>query len=174
MKRIFTMLAIMLVASMANASYLYWQLDSDYSGEYTNARIVSSGDTVNAIEVLGLTYNTEKKEYEVTSADTNLKSGAAYLIDVNDINPDYSYYIEYSNNDGANWTTYGGDKGVSGADLISYASAAEVASAKDISVTPAVWHVTSTSSAIPEPTSGLLLLFGAAMLGLKRKNSSRA
>lgn len=173
MKRIFTMLAIMLVASMANASYLYWQLDSDYSGDYTNARIVANGSTT-ALEVLGLSYNTETKEYEVTAVDNNLKSGAYYLIDTDDIDEGLSYYIEYSNDNGNTYQSYGGDEGVSGADLLKYADAATISASDIASASPTVWHVTSQSSAVPEPTSAILMLFGAAMLGLKRKNRSRA
>ena len=176
MKKVIVTLSVLMVTAMARASFLYWQLDSDYAGDYTNVRINTNdgGEGDNSIDLVGVTYDEATQQYVVDSASA-VQPGATYIIDSADITDEWSYYVEYSKDGGNTYESYG--KPISGGDLISYAqdvgaTAEDIASGTEVA---SVWHVASgTYSVTPEPTSAILMMFGMAFLGLKRKNRSRA
>ena len=172
MKKLFIVLSVSLASLFANASYLYWQVDqSDYEGivgweQVTGARLVSDPSSVGS-------------SYYPSSDDTwteltgNGVIGAPYAADIGNNADGYSYYIELVN-------SIGDVIGKSSAPLTSsspnYASYVNNGTTTaDLTNIPmenlSAWHGGSYR-AVPEPTSAILMLFGAAMLGLKRKNRS--
>ena len=183
MKKFIISMGAVLVAVVANASFLYWQVNADDfssmegAGDVRTATVSSmSGGTyaLNQTSQYNSYYvqqNADTYESEVVSAETTAAIGSVYAADVGSFNDSYSYYIELKNSEG---TVIGRSDAVSGQDLTTYVSAAEM-TANIPGATPiSVWHYTGSYTAVPEPTSAILMLFGAAMLGLKRKNRSIA
>ena len=178
MKKLFLTLGVVLAASLANASILYWQLDtSDYDGnDAAYAKLnTTSGESGT---VYGLQKNEETGEFEAVAV-TELQSGATYYIDTDDwggddyFSSDYSYYVELynSSDEKIDYTGYQ----VSGEEFYNYASTGGTTDLGDIDpASVAVFHSGSNMTVVPEPTSAILMLFGAAFLGLKRKNRSLA
>ena len=152
MKKFILVCGIIASAMCANASYLYWTVAEttagvgSYNGAILYATTAGSATALDSIATPGAT-TTSLAGYEGS---------------------DYSYYVEYVNysNDYSSYNvvatgnTFTYDQ-LSGAMFNDALSAAQMT---------AVW----TGSAVvptPEPTSGLLLLMGFAMLGLKRKKA---
>ena len=74
----------------------------------------------------------------------------------------YAYYIELINSENAH-VAYG--------EALSYSDlAAQGYVSSDLPSIPTVWHG-GTFNAVPEPTSALMMLFGVAFLGLKRRKA---
>lgn len=183
MKKFFLLLAVLTMSYMASASYLYWQLDTGETGDSYNSAQISYKDpndssNTGTLAIYSYAWDEEKDEYVFTAMNPNeVQAGEVYAIDESLINSGYTYYVELRDAENNLLNTPGENSGVSGTDLVTLAKTSQVTG--DLSdLTPAdvaAWHSSSgTMSAAPEPTSGLLLLFGAAMLGLKRKNRSRA
>ena len=177
MKKLFLTLGIVLAATLANASILYWQLDtSDYTGDDAAYAVLNTTSGQSGT-VYGLRKNASG-EFEAVEV-TELQSGATYYIDTEDwggdeyFSSDYSYYVELYNSAG-NPIEYTGYQ-VKGDDFIQYADTGGTTDLGDIDpASVAVFHSGSNMTVVPEPTSAILMLFGAALLGLKRKNRSIA
>ena len=74
----------------------------------------------------------------------------------------YAYYIELINSDNSH-VAYG--------EALSYSDlAARGYVSSDLPSIPTVWHG-GTFNAVPEPTGALMVLFGVAFLGLKRRKA---
>lgn len=157
MKKIIVGLVLAAAAFAAKADYLYWGVtSSDVSnyGSFNAARLwQKTGDETTAIGWL----------YDVPGAKST-----SVAIDSSNQASTY-YYVELCNYSASTWSsvatssstyTYSSlvDKGViTSSDLIAQASvASQVLTYHGVQATP-------------EPTSGLLMLMGFAMLGLKRK-----
>lgn len=155
MKKVIVCFAIALAAIVANAEYLNWQVGSSIT---IGSKTYSTSD-YSDVQLYATTGSTTQ-DYGIFSApgtySTKLVDGAS----------DYSYYIELLSYDTANkaYTT------VAQTDSFTYAElqGAMSTGALDASAMTAVWTGAAVV-ATPEPTSGLLLLMGFAMLGLKRK-----
>ena len=177
MKKVYILAATLLAVVSANASYLYWQVneDSNVSGldtgvTYNSARVsVNDDSTGNIVWSSAATdVNTESLSYPISAVNT---------IDVSafsNYNSGYSYYIELGNYDSVGGAFTG--TAISTAQTYqalagSYIHTTANLSASDL-VSTQIWHGGTYS--VPEPTSAILMLFGAAMLGLKRKNRSIA
>ena len=178
MNKILLMLGVLLAATMANAAYLYWQVDSsDYGDNVTGANVyysIDGGQTKTKLTTYGL----DEDSGNLVAID-NPEADILYAIDMSDSdtwNNSYSYYIEVVNSTPSGPTsTY--SEGITGGDLLQrYTEAGGTTTASGLgdvaSANVVAWH--GGTQIVPEPTSGLLMLFGAAMLGLRRKNRSRA
>lgn len=180
MKKLLIILSVSLASVFANASYLYWQVDSaDYVGmaganEVAGARLVN-GDPGALVTSYYLSYNDTTAEAAWTASNENGSLGTLYAANIGDNTGSlYSYYIELVNSSGdvlgrsATPLVGGSD------DFATYTSTGTTTS--DLTHVPtanfSAWHG-SPYRAVPEPTSAILMLFGAAMLGLKRKNRSQ-
>lgn len=170
MKKVLLLGAVLLAAQFVNASYLYWQVDSsDFEGlknaaEVNAARIYQDGVVVSPVY-----YNGESTSGSVAGINTK----GAYAIDVGDLSSTggYSYYIELGNYSAGAWSaTYGQSETMTANQL--YSEGFITSSLEGLSTMVGPWHASTYS--VPEPTSAILMLFGAAMLGLKRKNRSIA
>lgn len=167
MKKVFIAFGVILVASMARASYLYWQLDS--TPENTDVTLYDNTGTPVTVYGLDVDASGEAQPTEYTGS---LEAGQTYYIADNpSVN---SYYLEYYNTETGN-KTY--TDTISRDTLVAYNEGLNVTteSLGDIDEVSPIWHTASgTMSPAPEPTSAMLMMFGMAFLGLKRKNRSIA
>lgn len=178
MKKILLVLAVMAVSCMAKASYLYWQLDNSDDTTYNSVTIRgSNGSTSTPYDIQGLVWNTETEEWVVGTIDSSdVQANTTYMVDIDDtlLTEGYTYYIELLDNN----NNLVSSASVKGDDFASFASGGASTDLRDLAGSEvAYWHTSASGGTMdnaPEPTSGLLLLFGAAVLGLKRKNRSRA
>jgi len=169
---------VMLAASATQASYLYWQVNagvlkdaiSAYNSKWSagvkdenisGARLVqvanNSGTSVKS--VVGA----------VAASDFGTMQGTA--IDVSTLgSANYSYYIEIISTAATSATIPYQEIAVSETksynDLV---TANAVYTGSEMAVPSLVAWTGGTYAAAPEPTSGLLLIFGIGLLGLKRK-----
>ena len=162
--------AMMVLAGVmsAKADLLYWQLGGNTAAsafDYAYASIYSvSGDgTKNLLKNVGLDNNgrfegnTIAKDSAVVAAQfTPGAAASSFFIELYDSN--MNLIAESNGNTAAS-------------DLTSYISAVEFSQSWNAAN---VWGGSAAfkaASAVPEPTSGLLLLLGAAMMGLRRKRA---
>ena len=78
--------------------------------------------------------------------------------------PEYAFIVELGNWDGSNWSTLALSETASYADLAANNHIDNVSGYNPNPITP--WM--PTSYVVPEPSSGLMLLVGAALLALRR------
>ena len=191
MKKAFLTTLFVVAATVANASYLYWQVSSsdntlpDTQGtDWNVARVVYS--TANATQVdtwndsdkrsgaIGTGYNiiSDNSEYmRGTSVGSEVGAPMPTVLyaDLGSNASSYSYYVELLSSTGA---LYARSDAVTYSELVTAGAVkTELSLGTLASVTP--WHA-SDYTVVPEPTSAVLMLFGAAFLGLKRKNRSIA
>ena len=181
MKKLVLILTIAIGAMSSNASYLYWQVSGNISEDtqtwegvgYDLARITyTTGSAMNEYqpyETAGITI------YDAQGNVTSYNGGTGPFLASAEFNSGYSYYIELYN--GSQLVSR--SAGITGEELSSgnylYNSAAEVTSILNPSPSVNIWHAAGSGyTAVPEPTSALLMMFGMAFLGLKRKNRSIA
>ena len=197
MKKIIFGLAIATCALSANASYLFWQVTgneswTDTPGMQTGASTLAGALGSNAMpayDSYGFTLYTNRSgdwaaetSYNVENYDNGNK-GDAYTptsfvgtktayIDVGDVadSASFSYYIEIQG------YTYGSQQGSviaqSSNQDWSYANNSSMLMSDLSSMAQAsVSAMMGSSYAAPEPTSGLLLLLGGALLALKRRRA---
>lgn len=154
MKKIILGLAVISSAVVANAEYLYWSVSSSEAAGangailWWNENQSTSGST--SLDNLIVANSTSSK------ADV---SGIAYTTGY--------YYIELVNYTGATASSLNPSQ-TSGYYTYSELSGAFISSLSDLKAATMVMTMTGPKPT-PEPTSGLLMLMGFAMLGLKRK-----
>ena len=156
MKKILSVIAVAVVSISAQASFLNWQV-SDSTDTYNGAQLyavvgtektsTSGGTVIDAVSGLPATKSTD-----ITSYGAN-----------------YTYYIELVNYSNPSTGEYSNSH-VMSSQTFTYSELSGAISTGALSVAgmTAVWTGAAVV-ATPEPTSGLLLLMGFAMLGLKRK-----
>ena len=176
MKKFLLTLGVLLMASMSNAAYLYWQLDNSSAADTTGVTVYSTGDSgTSTVQVWGLGQDSDGNPILVPVASDNMYTDLVYAIDENSIQDGYSYYIEITHSDSSTTTS----KEISASDFRTYTAESATTSLTDIDngdATVPIWHASAGGgmSPVPEPTSAILMMFGMAFLGLKRKNRSIA
>ena len=177
MKKLIVALSLILSFGFAaQAEYLFWQL-SDTAKDGTGQSI---GDFSYAA-IFAETPKTQLKLADETGASTGYivatvdKSAPQQIVinlDQAGAGSGYSYYIEYFNysaNDG--WKSVGTSGKQTYAQLASN-GAIYTGSAMEAITDVAglkMWTGSSYVAATPEPTGGLLVMLGMALIGLKRK-----
>lgn len=196
MKKILFMIAMIASAASVQASYLYWQLDSDdianaakYAGQEVNGVRIFAYDKENGSQkFLNLGYADYSSDaFTKLGYSASVPVGGMLLaqIDASDEatfkNGNYSFYIELIN--GSENVTYWNNKTTSAyqgqgfvgqmEDAKTYTQLADAGFiGADLSpVSMAVWHGGSQYSAVPEPTSAVLMLIGMAGLALRRRRA---
>ena len=160
--KIVTAMMVLAGVMSAKADLLYWQLGDNTAAsafDYAYASIYSvSGDgTKNLLKNVGLDNNGRvegEKDSAVVAAQFTGATASSFFIELYDSN--MNLIAESDGNTAAS-------------DLTSYISAVEFSQNWNAAN---VWGGSAAfkaASAVPEPTSGVLLLIGAAMMGLRRK-----
>lgn len=181
MKKLIAIFTMMAVYASAHASYLYWQVDD--SDNFTAISKVSPTDLTYARFVLKDSDGGEVYSYaqlDNSSGPATYLTPGAKSVDISSIPSGtgaYSYYIELGTYSSGNWTGYAISQ-TSTVQTYAEIAANAISTSGSLSYTDLVaanitpFHGGTYS--VPEPTSAILMLFGAAMLGLKRKNRSIA
>ena len=184
MKKLILIAGVISAAFAANASYLYWQVsEGAYAETYDSAKLIfTSGNIDNwgeyaAKENTGvITSDGTYHEYSTAKETVKVASDVAYVANIGDLttSSSYSYWVELYNGDTrVALSSIGYINNYSGTAPYVYSDAAGITTSLSEVAAVAVWH-SGGYTAVPEPTSAILMLFGAAFLGLKRKNRSIA
>jgi len=178
--KVFSLLAAALAFGMAQAtnSLLYWQVSNPVSilgeqvslgngdGEYAYARLMSdtgmSSDKGTAVASYALGSSVgDASEY----VDLVAVNGSTLLADIGDNYNSLCFWVELYDANGG-WV--GSSWKIAGAELDSYVHDPNSFTPDDLSNQMSVMVVSYGTSA-PEPSSGLLLLVGAGLLALRRR-----
>lgn len=181
MKKVAIAFGVAFSALISNAAYLYWQVDASDYGESFDRAVVkyynpSSGNIDDGANgTFGTYYSLTDYDPSTEEASTSFSEygtkGTMYSIDLSTLANanQYSYYIELQNSSGGFVARTAESSAMTYAALESAGAIFDASIVAVPSVTP--WHGASYTP-VPEPTSAILMLFGAAFLGLKRKNRS--
>ena len=187
MKKVLFGLAVAMAASFAHASYLYWQIsDSTLETGSFRGNAISGYRVVALPSSSGYDYTPGEAEKHGTAAldstyavydsgwgwsdpadpfvSKDYATGNVYA-DLDGKTTGYTYYIEVMGYDQS--TVIGVSEGLTYEQAISQNRLIDDLSSMAASVQ--AW--TGSSYAAPEPTSGLLLLLGGALLALKRRRA---
>ena len=169
-KLIFAFFAVCAAAG-AEASYLFWQVGGSETdvGTYDTARIFAYDESSNLQGPL--TFNLSGGSASGLE-DVATPMGQMAYVDVSSMTG-YSFFIELSNYNNAAFDYVAQSETMTYSDLVSAGSIkAELPNLVNLAELN-VWHG-SNYSAVPEPTGAVLMLFGAAFLGLRRRNREMA
>lgn len=161
MKKIIALIALLGAASafadtFGTDSYLYWMIDSGYNNwEVAKAHVVGT-DTYLNIGYEGVVPTGAEFSSSGYDRDFNLWASLA------DVDTTKSIVIELYNDDVC----------FAESEALSLSSAAQYIALNRMSLVDSAW--TATGFHIPEPNSAMLMLVGAALLGLKRKRVKKA
>lgn len=189
-KKVIMLSSLIFASAVTNASYLLWQVSAgevaqSYSaGSWDTARIYAFNDSTlndypslsgeaalkNVAYVSGSTYTELSPSTDLVYGDSTL----AYVADISSFdNVGYSFFVELWNSETSQRVGFSQIQNVaSSSNLKGYYASTEAITAALSATTLAsmsIWHGAGYN-AVPEPTSAMLMLFGAAFLGLKRKN----
>ncbi|MBQ6007256.1 MAG: PEP-CTERM sorting domain-containing protein [Kiritimatiellae bacterium] len=164
MKSLFKSLLVstaLLLASTASAGTLYWQASNESGDSFDYALLVAEEIGSGTKSTIGAVASQEPDKTSTLVTQTSLDSLAdpeAYLF--------YVEMVNYTGGDPAYDVVATGYKYGYG-DLVS--SGYVATGAIDSNAAQAAAAVGNLGSAVPEPSSGLLLLIGGAMLALRRR-----
>ncbi len=161
MKNLFKSLvagALLLAGASASAGTLYWQV-TGAEADFDEAWLVAEAKEGGALTYIdGVDSQSDKRSTALTQSDISAYEGDGYL-----------FYVEMSNYANNEYTTVATGYKYGYGDLVSSGYVA----ANPMDVTSAQAKASQVNlgsgSPVPEPSSGLLLLIGGAMLALRRR-----
>lgn len=157
MKKLIFTLAALFIAHLASAEMLYWMIGNENTIEFNYAVLYATKDG-EKFEVNDEIYGNQDLSSITTTGPILTEFGE-------DFNwSSYSYYVELLAWDGVQESSVGVSEWATYDSLVS--NGAIVPSGMGI---PSTAHVWMPPTNVPEPTSGLLLLLGCALLSLKRQ-----
>ena len=172
MKKLVLVACAGLMAAFANASELWWTLDTSATvdGEgWDSAALFATTEGFNygGIQVGSKISNEKMDDLGYVATELGAKGSSTY-----------SFYIELYNSSGdrlgASYVSLGGaetrPQGATAYNSLSASLYTPGMSTVDVSPYAGFTNFTS-ANVIPEPTSGLMILLGLAALGLKRKHA---
>lgn len=177
MKKIIIIFLAFGASIVANADYLYWQV-TDSSVSSTQGGTISGYTVASLWAVKNGVYTQLESSYisgfgpdgfETTSATyVSVPSANEYSVDLSSLGDltGYSFFVELKT--AADGTQLGYSNFITGDEVETYVASGSLSEIPSVTV----WHGDTYSA--PEPTSGLLMLLGAACLGLRRKARSAA
>ena len=158
-------LAMAALPSLADVEALYWQVTSDMNTapiEFAAAAMVADDGNGNKVYL----NDSNGNAWQAANSDKITTESIASIWN-STYATGYTFYIELMNNDNGNWYTAGtidsGSGNWSYDDIKSH-----IYSSSSMSMSLAT-PITSGTAHIPEPTSGLLMLVGGALLALRRR-----
>ena len=183
MKKIIVLAGLIFASAVANAAYLYWQVSpSEYTDEtwdsaslYFFEGTLPDYPSLSGVDAKGnVAYvsPTGSETFESAVAAVTPTKAGGYLANIGDLTgSSYSFFVELSRS--GQRVAFSEIQRTTGTESYIYADTGDISVTLTnlASVTP--WHAGGYGP-VPEPTSAVLMLFGAAFLGLKRKNRSVA
>lgn len=161
MKKLLFFVGALALAISAEASYLYWQVPSSSPSGLTDAATYA-----HLVYYASGTYGEGSAVSE--SNWYAIGSGTQSSFNLTDTGTTGAYFIELSNYDTAN-DVAPGDLIVGHSEGQTYSALSQYISESMTEVATATWS--GGSYTVPEPTSGMLMMFALAILGLKRKKA---
>lgn len=147
---------LLLAGASASAGTLYWQV-SGADQDFDEAWLVAEAKEGGALTYIdGVDSQSDKRSTALTQTDISAYEGDGYL-----------FYVEMSNYNNGNYETVATGYKYSYDELVS--SGYVAASPLEVNDAIAAASGANFGSPIPEPSSGLLLLIGGAMLALRRR-----
>ena len=160
---VFLFCALVASSAFADVEALYWQVTSENNPDVTFTHAV----------LVGIDGNSEKHalaDSEGGVYQQALSGGKTTDVIASVIDPSYaagwSFYVELWNNSSGNWVLAG--TATDGGSPSSYTALKNQGSIIS-SMSMATPELFTPTAAVPEPTSGLLLLMGSALLALRRR-----
>lgn len=164
MKNMFKVVAVALaslVAVTAKADALYWQVDegsTDQGFQYAILNVTGNGIT--ATRLAGASAEGTAPNQYVSVQNTDISSYAS---------SGYSFFVELANYNNGSWEVVTSGTPVSYDNLVSGGYVAATFQQGLAISQSGGYNLGAGAAAVPEPTSGLLLLIGGAMLALRRR-----
>lgn len=164
MKKLLTIACVLISAAFANASELWWTVNTENTSafEWDKAKLYATADGANfgGTEIASVDYSWfDLGGTQKSSIDGYTSSGTSFYVEL-------WYQGEWV---ATSYTSMVGDKGVGTVGL--GALSGSIANGPMSTPSPYAGFSSYSSNVIPEPTSGLMILLGLAALGLKRKRA---
>ena len=165
MKNMFKVVAVALaslVAVTAKADALYWQVDegsTDQEFQYAILK-VTGGGLSDPLQLAGAAAEGTAPNQYVSVQNTDISSYAS---------SGYSFFVELANYNNGSWEVVTSGTPVSYDNLVSGGYVAATFQQGLAISQSGGYNLGAGAAAVPEPTSGLLLLIGGAMLALRRR-----
>lgn len=165
-KMLAAFLALAAVPALADVEALYWQVTSDMNPqpiEFQSAAMVAENGSTKVYLEDSHGNAWQRANSDMTTAVVASTWDSAYE------SSSWSFYIELMNKDGdGNWYTAGSVNNSDGTNWSYNDIKANIFSSSSMAMNLAT-PLTSGAAHIPEPTSGLLMLVGGALLALRRR-----
>ena len=161
MKNVFKVAAVAfaaLVAVTAKADALYWQVDEGSTTESFQYAILNVTDGTTATRLAGASAEGTAPNQYVSLQNTDISSYAS---------SGYSFFVELANYNNGSWEVVTSGTPVIYDNLVSGGYVA-TSFQQGLNISRG-YNLGAGAAAVPEPTSGLLLLIGGAMLALRRR-----
>ena len=172
MKKLVVVTLVLAMAVVANASSVAWKFSTSSTYKDYTVYICSelaSGGFKDVADIQSHLLGTEGNSGTITGSRTYLAQGAAGGLSANPGDTVNFYYVIVNPNDATGYWTLASSGEAYTTSSTHTDSAIPASDANALLATTKTAWATGGGGDVPEPTSGLLLLVGGAMLALRRK-----